>query len=187
MRKLTAAVVAASFAATAQGATLVGPSDDWFGVDDLEITYSGGTALFDVRFDRRSFNDVFGSGTPAFPFTSESDKLAALGALGDFFDSQALQPLDFGPVIPTSGGSADLDHFFLPLTFDATDVMGVVETDFGGPAGWVEEVVASVNVGRADEVWTRVSDGTWVVFTPVPAPATLVVFGAFGLGATRRR
>lgn len=169
---------------------LVGPTDAWFGIDNLEVTYSGGTQLFDVRFDRRSFDDVFGSGTPDIPFSTQDDIGAAFTAIADFFNGVPLFQNQLRPIIDVAGGQDRVDNLFLPLVLTSDTIVDLVNVDDGGPTGWqydaAFDVFNNVNIDRTQDLVAFESDSAWAVFTVVPAPASGMV-ALFGLAAMSRR
>ena len=190
MKSLFARVVATmclclvSAAVSAQ--TLVGPDDAWFGIDNLEITYSGGTELFNVRFDQRSFNDVFGpEPTPDLPFTTPADVEAALTSIGDFLTNLNIIFDQVATVVPVAGGEALDDGFYLPLALTAGTIDEVGDLDYSFQ-GWHYEDGARDIDRSQDLVQEGHHDAAWAVFTPVPEPASAALM-ALGLGALALR
>jgi len=57
---------------------IVGPPDAPIGISNLVIPYSGGIALFDVKFDERAFDATYETGVTGLPFTTDVDIAAAM-------------------------------------------------------------------------------------------------------------
>lgn len=180
------AACAALLSSSAHAATLVGPTDAWFGIDNLEITYSGGTELFNVRFDQRSFNDVYGSGTPDLPFTTEADVESALTAIGDFLNDPFIVASQLTTIVPVAGGEVLDDGFIFPISMTTDTISNPGSINFNGPVGW-RYLARSLDIDRTEDlVQAGLFDVAWAVFTPVPAPAGSIVI-AIGAGALCRR
>lgn len=170
--------VGCGLARNAAGApTLVGPASLPVGIDNLSITYSGGTALFNVRFDERSFNDIYGSGTPALTFNTMADVTAAMTAV-----HAVLQPLPF----PTFAGSTPTydgqgnNSIYYPLVFDDTEVTSEYLLRLQPPQ-WMNVGLADATVAR-DAAFDNSDSRAWARFTPVPEPASVVLL-ALGVAA----
>lgn len=133
---LIAGVSSALAGAGSTSPELVGPENEWFGIDNLEVTYSGGTELFNVRFDRRSFNDVFGTGTPTLPFDNLSDIDAVFSAIAVLFNDLPVTQFQLRPIVRVDGGPDKVDNLFLPLDMTDDTIITVANVDDGGPTGW---------------------------------------------------
>ena len=165
--QMVAVVCVVLSAAQARAQDLVGPPDAWFGVDNLEITYSEGTKLFNVRFDNRSFNDVFGAGAPDLLFTTPEDVEAALLALGDFLNGPPLAANQLSAIDPVPGSVVLDDGFLYPIDLTAETVDNPGNLDFSGPLGW-RYGVRGVSVNRAlDLVQAGKTNLAWAFFTAV--------------------
>jgi hypothetical protein len=151
-------------ASQAGASIVVGPDSLPIGIDNLSITYSGGTALFNVRFDERPFNDVYGSGTPNLPFITEADVAAAMTALHGVLPFTTL--LGSTPTYDSAPNNA----VYYPLEFDDDDVSFIYLVQ-RAPSGWQ-------NRGREDYALTRdgnfdFTNEVWARFTPtVPEPSS---------------
>ncbi|RNC82789.1 MAG: hypothetical protein ED559_13765 [Phycisphaera sp.] len=170
------AAAASISAAPVHAQDLVGPTDAWYGIDNLEVTYSGGTALFNVRFDRRSFNDVFGEGMPDLPLSSVEDIGAAYTEIAAFFNSIPIRQTQLRPIIPVAGTPDVVDNLFLPISYTDETINGVVNVDDGGPTGWrfnpEFDLFTTFTIDR-DQAFVgpdKETDAVWAVFTLVEEP-----------------
>lgn len=177
----------------ARAAVIYGPLSLPQGINDLSITYSGGTALFNVRFDERSFNDVYGAGSPILPFTTDADISAAMNAVLD-----VLSPLGLTPVGSTPTYDGTINTFLVyPSIVDSTGVSRYFDIA-RSPAGWGHAVFESglslpLDQSLPDSDQSYIA---WVSFTPVPEPSSLALlavgvtmFGVYVIGGrtTARR
>ncbi|RNC81128.1 MAG: hypothetical protein ED559_04825 [Phycisphaera sp.] len=165
------AAVSSVLVSDAQAQQLVGPTDAWYGINNLEVTYSGGTALFNVRFDRRSFNDVFGEGTPDLPLSSVEDIGAAYSVIADYFNSNQIRQTQLRPIIPVAGTPDVVDNLFLPINYTDDTINGVINVDDGGPTGWMFnpdfDLFKTYTIDR-DQAFAgpdKEDDAVWAVFS----------------------
>ncbi|MEM9373307.1 MAG: GC-type dockerin domain-anchored protein [Planctomycetota bacterium] len=176
------AAIALFAGASANAQELVGPTDAWFGIDKIEITYSGGTALFDVRFDQRSFDEAFAAGMP-LPFTTEADVMAAFSAMDGFLSNPMIFPSQVAPIVLIPGATVLDDGFALPLEVNAGIVTRFGQLDHTGPIGWRynERIDATISQSE-DMIVSGEPNLAWAVFTLSPDPCVADFFPADGDG-----
>lgn len=158
----------------AGAAEFVGPTEAPIGIQQLSITYSGGTALFDVRFDERSFDDVYDTGSSGLPFTSEADIAVAFDAVADLLNTVATEYSGVESA-PTFDGVRNY-RLRYPSTYDATDVTRFFELG-KAPYDWRLRNFYDSPVLPRNQSFPELGapNYTWVTFTPVAnQPAELI-------------
>jgi hypothetical protein len=123
-----------------------------------------------------TFNDVFGTGTPALTFTTLTDATAARDAIVAGIPAAEWDP--FG--LPTSGFTG----IFVPFVASATG-FNRVGANYLIPNGPAFPLAAPNNndaFGR-----TQSFNFSFVTFQPVPAPGVGMTAGAFGVLVAGRR
>ena len=155
----------------APATTLVGPPDLPYGINNLAIVHSGGIALFDVRFDERSFNEAYGATAPTPTFTTGGDVESALRTVGGFLGESLITRVSS---TPTYSGTFN-DNLVSPLTFDDADVLMWAEIAHAGPAGWHYGGVWNPTLSRSQSLEEFDPQFVWAFFTPVPTDRAVLV------------
>jgi hypothetical protein len=178
--------------AVANAATIVGPTTAVTGINDLSFQLSNGqTATYNITFVPGSYNSVYGAnteGTTAF-WNDQTDALAAANSIFATLNNASVYGL-IGPLNPSTNNT--YLGFAIPQYQYPTNgiLVDLIATDilFDNPSGpvccYLEGDPGNLPVGN-----TGASNVAYVVFTPVPLPASawLMLSGVAGFGAMIRR
>jgi len=150
---------------------IVGPPDAPIGISNLVIPYSGGIALFDVKFDERAFDATYETGVTGLPFTTDVDIAAAMHATGDYLHQSGAFQLGSSP---TNDGQVNT-RIYYPDAYDAMDVTRGYRVSLT-PAGWTSREFESTLFARGQSFPNLGFDRhVWATFTPVRAESAVAV------------
>jgi|GEM_PF-753758 len=151
--------------------SLLGIPDAPTGIDRLAVEFSGGVSLFNVRFDERSFDEVYDSGSSSLPFTSDADITAAMNAAADFLQRSSAFVLGASP---TYDGQENFFVYF-PSNFDEEAVTKGFRFS-RTPAGWTSREIDMISFAR-DQSFPDLSldRHVWADFSPVAAEPAITV------------